>query len=770
MNHAPAAAYVAATLGLAGWVAAAMPNGAGPAMVAPQAAAEFVGSDTCADCHREKYDAWRESTHGRAGGPPGPETLIAAFDGTPMRFSDAVVIPAEREGEYTFTIIRQARDTLVFVVDGVVGAGHMVGGGTQGFFSRFDDGTVRFLPFDFSRHLDAWFCNTAPQTGWWTAPSGLSRLRADQGWLPVSEDLSLVECGDWPPLRVLGTSARHANCQQCHGSQITVDFDSAAGRFDTRFTTLAVNCESCHGPGGEHVQRARSGALAEAAEAGIRSLVGLDKDASLDVCFQCHAVKRELRPGHVSGESLGDHYSLRMPLIGGNPFLPDGRVNSFAYQQNHLYSACYLAGSMTCVDCHDPHGQTYRDVFRRPLPDRFDDGQCLGCHPAKAADITGHTNHAPGSEGSRCVACHMPYLQQPAVGDAVPYGRSDHTIPIPRPAFDDSLGIRNACAFCHEDRSAAALQRQAQAWWGEIKPHVPIVAGLIADRARPDPALAADRLLFPGTDHVMAQAASLDRLIRYYLSPGMAALPPGVEDGLRALADHPDPDIRGMALAALHLTRGGDPDMNDFLNRRMIALRDDTADVRQRWAAALSFIGEDYRAAGRLEETVIAYQAALQVRPDEPALLLDLASAYDLAGESLRALDYYLRTLEVDPTQSVAWINAGITLETLGREPEAEAAYRRAIEVNPHEALGYMNLGNVDLRRGEMGQAIEHYRQAVAQEPGLARAHYYLGLAYLSAGHPVDAVQSLMDAREFAPDDPEIERLLERARAVVPPR
>ena len=41
-----------------------------PAPVVAQAGPEFedfVGSSTCGECHATKYEAWRSSTHGRAG-------------------------------------------------------------------------------------------------------------------------------------------------------------------------------------------------------------------------------------------------------------------------------------------------------------------------------------------------------------------------------------------------------------------------------------------------------------------------------------------------------------------------------------------------------------------------------------------------------------------------------------------------------------------------------------------------------------------------------
>jgi hypothetical protein len=225
--------------------------------------ADFVGSEACASCHQREYAAWKRSTHGRAGGTPSPQRVIADFDGTPIRFKDATVIPAVRHGIYTFTVKQSGRPARVFRVDGVIGGGHMVGGGTQGFVSRFPDGTVRFLPFDFIRKEGVWFCNT--------------NSRSQTGYTPITPEMRLRECGDWPPVRVLGTEPRYASCQGCHGSQITIALDTADKQYDTRYTTLAINCESCHGPGREHIEIARSGRMATASDIGMRSLATLPR-------------------------------------------------------------------------------------------------------------------------------------------------------------------------------------------------------------------------------------------------------------------------------------------------------------------------------------------------------------------------------------------------------------------------------------------------------------------------------------------------------------
>ena len=94
------------------------------------------------------------------------------------------------DGDYRFVVRQDDRAELVLVVAAVVGGGHMVGGGTQSFWTRAADGTWRFIPFDWSRTAQVWFCNT--------------NGRLDHGWVPITPDLPLTACGDWPPGRVLG--------------------------------------------------------------------------------------------------------------------------------------------------------------------------------------------------------------------------------------------------------------------------------------------------------------------------------------------------------------------------------------------------------------------------------------------------------------------------------------------------------------------------------------------------------------------------------------
>ena len=444
---------------------------------------DFLGSDACADCHAEQYSLWQESTHGQAGGPPTDDNVISDFDGTTLQFSDATVfLEVDLDGRFLYQVDQAGEPRQTFEVAALVGGGHLAGGGTQTTFTRYSDGSLRLLPFDYARDEQVWFCDGSD----------------GQGWMPINPGISLGDCGFWPPTSIFGQ-----NCGHCHSSQMESRFDPDRQYEEIRFKSLSINCESCHGPGRQHVELISSPGWQESADIGMEPLALEDTGESVAACLQCHATTQPLRSGFLPGKNFEEHYATH--FYSEVMHYGDGRLNGFGYQEGHLFSDCYLNGSMTCVNCHDPHSQRYRTTQGLPLPGKFDDEQCTSCHLSKAIAVERHTGHEPDSPGSQCVACHMPFLQQTDFGDDVRYARSDHTIPIPRPAFDAALGLETACASCHPDQPVRWQQEAVDRQHGLIKPHKPVVQASLDVQAPTDPRLARRLLLADYEPHPAAE-------------------------------------------------------------------------------------------------------------------------------------------------------------------------------------------------------------------------------------------------------------------------
>lgn len=761
----PGPVHLLALVVVGSGVAAAVGNEPEPNVRALQEAApredpspeDFVGAEACRSCHADQYEAWAASTHGNAGGAPGPDVILAPFDDEVIRFRDAVVTPATSpEGGYLFRVAREGRGLRVVRVDAVVGGGHLLGGGTQGYLTRDVDGTVRLLPFEWSPDAGVWFCNTNGRT--------------DQGFVPITPDLPLSACTDWPPRRILGDEPRFPdNCQACHGSQIQVAFDGEARRYETDWTTLRVNCESCHGPGREHVERARAAGPGSGEDLAMRSLAVRSKDEAMDVCFRCHALKSSLEEGYLPGSGFDEHYSLELPHLGEEALHPDGRVRTFAYQANHRYSRCYLDGAMECGSCHTPHGQGYRDVFGNALDSPFDDGQCTSCHAAKAEAPEAHTFHPPESEGARCVSCHMPYIQQPRLGDEIPYGRSDHTVSVPRPGLEEALEIQGACLACHEEMGRAEVAARTEAWWGELAPPSPVAEALVRGvEPGADPARAWALLVEAARDHVPYRIRGLERYVARHLDPGASSLPTGARDDLRGMSAGGDPDLSALAMTTLLLADGGDPTTARFVEERLAgATAAERTSLRRRIVSTMKTRAEVYRAEGDLDAAEHALERALGLAPTDPGLHLEMGLVHRVRGDLEAAVGAYQRSLELDPDAPLTWINLGGALAMAGDVDGAASAFGRAAGINPYEPLAYLNLGTTYLARGRTPEAIRAYRRALDLDESLVDAHFLLGRALVQSERLEEARASLQRALEYDPGHPEARQLLERVEEAL---
>ena len=631
---------------------------------------DFVGAEACGRCHQKQFDLWKSSTHGQAGGKPGEVKIIARFDGQPLRFKDATVTPTtNRQGDLVFVVQPEGAPAMELKAEAAVGGGHMQGGGTQSFFASRPDGTMRFLPFDFIRQENTWFV----------------QLRKDLTWVPVNNEIALqTDLANWPPHRALGTATEFSNCQNCHGSQISLRYSEMARRYETRFHSLKINCESCHGPGKRHIEIVSRPGFEKQPDIGMAPLATLSKDASLTVCFQCHAKKDAIREeDYLPGASLEDYFSLKLSLLGNSPFLVDGRVRSFDYQGNHLFSDCYLNGSMTCVDCHEPHGQGYRDVFSRQLVGRFDNGQCTGCHASKALAPEQHSHHERSSTGNLCVSCHMPYLQHKGVGTHLVYSRSDHTIPIPRPEFDQQLGIENACQKCHRDKDLAWQSARVKEWYGEIKPHNPAVASLLKARDETDPQAAAKLLLLPDAAHPMAQAAGLGTWIERFLRPDSDAAPLELLARLKALARSPDLDLKALALMALHVGYDGRPDVREFLVTQIKSLGTREEAIRSRWAIAADTVGNLAVGRGDLPGAIRCLEKSVEIKPDNYVTLSHLALVKLRSGDAEAAVARLKQAIQLKPSKAVLHFQLAQTCAQLGRTADAIQSLEEGLKYAP---------------------------------------------------------------------------------------
>ena len=666
---------------------------------------QFIGSKVCGSCHPDQFDTWEKSTHGNAGGKPTKQRVLAPFDSNRVNLKNGWFIPFKKNGRFFFRAQESGFPEKKYEVMGVIGGGHLYGGGTQTYFGLFPDGSMRLLPFDYHPGSKTWFFET----------------NDNSGWVPISEDLSFRRSSEWPPSRTLGVISEKQNCQQCHGSQVRTAFSVNKGKYISSYTDLSINCESCHGPGKEHSSLMQYGKSIIKGYTGIKSLKTLSKEESVEVCAQCHALKDMIRPGYLPGDDFKEYFSTKFSMLGGNPYHPDGRVKAFGYQQNHVFSDCYLNGSMTCVDCHNPHSNGYQDVNRQPLIGKFDNGQCTSCHMAKAMDITEHTFHNVDSEGSLCTSCHMPFQQHQAVGEAIKFSRADHTISIPRPLIDQALGVDNACQKCHIEMSIDEITINMQEWYGKLKPLQALETALMTfNQNKKSEDLI--NLLGSNSDPSPQVFAGLSEAFMFN-QPDQTK---EIINRLKSLSGNMDIDIKGLALAYLDLLSEDDEALNKFMIQVLSRSGKDQTKIRTRWSTALAYRAQAQVNQGLIIFGIDLYVKAVKVWPSNQRAKQGLAEAYILVDDIPNAIQIFSESITNNKNDWQSWAGLANAQARSNQLEVALEAYMKSLEINTYNSSAHLGIGNILFKLKKDVLAEMHLEKAIDLNPSMTEAYIYL--------------------------------------------
>ena len=135
-------------------------------------------------------------------------------------------------------------------------------------------------------------------------------------------------------------------------------------------------------------------------------------------------------------------------------------------------------------------------------------------------------------------------------------------------------------------------------------------------------------------------------------------------DRLRGLAQHDDPDIRALALASLHYSRGTVADVRAFLATSLRTLQAQPAlddAVRARWALVLGYLGDRLRAEGNPLAAIATYQKAREIDARNAQILVNLALAQADAGNAAAAIASYQASLAMSPAQPLTLVNLLVT-------------------------------------------------------------------------------------------------------------
>jgi len=651
----------------------------------------FVGSQACTRCHVEEGERWLGSHHDRAMEEPSQASIVGQFDGSSLRhFGRSWRFI--REGRKFFVELEELgrpverlRVAYTFGVEPL-----------QQYLVERADGRLQALPV-------AW--------------DARAREVGGQRWFDLQPDepITREDPLHWERLAYNWNS----QCASCHSTNLAKVYDQENDRFDTRWSDIDVGCEACHGPGSRHVAIQDGQADVPSTGSGFEvsfepwrpeawqrepgariasRVVDRSQDAQIDVCAPCHSRRTQIVDTPRVGAAFLDGHRPR--LLDPGLYFEDGQIRDEVYvwgsfQQSRMHSA-----GVRCNDCHEPHSLGLR---------REGNALCAGCHDPAAYDVKAHHGHAIGTEGARCVSCHMPERIYMKVD-----GRRDHSFPIPRPDRRTSLGVPNACEDCHSDRGSDWATAQIDSWRGEgvTRPAHWSDHLVLGTEARSD----SQRWIEIAREMEFAPVVRANAWVRYAEEASEAPPIELMRDRLK----------NGTSLERLALI--------DVAPRLAPELR----------ASLLRPLLEDEHLAIR------AFAAEALV--DLPAEMWRPADRAVLA----RALREYRAAQESNAERPEAQVSLGLLSARYGELDGARAAYQRAIELAPYFVPAFANLADLERMTGRDAEAVSWLRRAVELAPDEVRVRFALGLALHRVGESEKGLLQLARAAQAAPDEPRL--------------
>ncbi|MEZ6102196.1 MAG: HEAT repeat domain-containing protein [Pirellulaceae bacterium] len=725
----------------------------------------YVGRAQCVDCHAQQTQAFEGSHHDLAMDVASDQTVLGDFNDARL--------------EHYGISSRMFRDGKRFMVH------------TEGPDGKLADFEIKYVfGVEPLQQYMVEFDRTAEQN-----VSELARLQvlriswdtARKKWFYLSPPDVKEKLAPSDPLHWTGYAQNWNHmCASCHSTDLKKGFDLSTQTYHTTFAEIDVSCEACHGPGSLHVQLARAPSLFWDRKRGyaLATLKGETNVAQIQACAPCHSRRSMLTTGYCAGQNYHDYFANT--LLTPDTYYPDGQVLDEVYVYgSFLQSKMYHKG-IKCTDCHNPHSTRVKSDTNT---------LCTSCHQHQAAkyDTPAHHHHQVGSQGARCVECHMP---------ASPFMdvdmRRDHSFKVPRPELSLQLGTPNACAGCHVDlmniaeakreqltyyadwlrlgregdtEVVAELQRvnawsadYVTQWYGERKPAAD--AGI--DYAHAFAAAwdnqreAGDGLLEVASDRrlpAMIRASAISELARI-------GEPKAFEVATELLTDR-EPLVRATAVDSLAAL-----DRPERAMRLPPLLLDDTRMVRIAAARALADVPEVGLRRQQVEARELAlqdYEQGLRNDADQVGAHMALAGIYEDQGQVASAVQEYRDAIRVQPRTIGPRSNLAQLLHDAGKMEEAQRLRAEELELMEHDvgmlpdsAVLQYRFGLALYLAGAMDRSASALETACRLEPNLPTYRMTLTLLYEKQQRWEEALASARRLLEIDPDDPTNRALLER--------
>jgi tetratricopeptide (TPR) repeat protein len=675
----------------------------------PNSPGHYVGSEQCQSCHVAEQQDWLQSDHHKAMMSMGSNLVLGNFSAAPLKHHQQQTRFSRENGKYK--IQTDQNTPLAVNLDLTYTFGIFP---LQQYLTTLPDGRLQSLPF-------AW--DSRPE------------LAGGQRWYHLYENEKIIP-GDVLHWRAPSHNANHM-CIECHTTDFAKNYDIKNNSYQSTWKEIGVGCESCHGPGSNHVAWVQSTNKTKDVKKGwdVRLTSGalnlwqhqtvtakphrLEPGDTIQVerCAQCHSRRSRIDTSN-SEKFLLDAF---LPaLLDETLYYPDGQIQDEVYEYGSFLQSKMANQGVTCSNCHNPHsGKTKIEG----------NGLCLQCH-SSSYDASQHTMHQTGKNGSFCVDCHMPNTTYMAV-DA----RRDHSMRIPRPDLTNSINTPNACSNCHTDKSSQWAAEKIDDYFGNKwrQPHY----GEIIFKARLAQPSAYDALVeLINNNHQPAimRATAISLLTNF---PSRDSLPL-----LGNMLGDAEPLIRLGALRAAEMLA---PDQRKIL---LPLLQDQHLAIRIE-AARLLAGNQEVQVDKDFQRVRQEYIESQQVNADRAPALTNLAG-FAIREQRLQdAEELLLTAIKLEPYYIPASINLADLYRMSGRESGCEKIILDALKSAPDNPDLNLAYALYLVRNNDVDRATSYLLQSTRNSSD-PHFHYVYALALQQQGKKAEAL-NVLDIASKAP-------------------
>lgn len=198
--------------------------------------------------------------------------------------------------------------------------------------------------------------------------------------------------------------------------------------------------------------------------------------------------------------------------------------------------------------------------------------------------------------------------------------------------------------------------------------------------------------------------------------------------------------------------------------RQQISKNPNDAVLRVRYGEALT-------AAGKTQQAIDQFNAALKINPKHTGALVDLGRVAMMNKRFDEAAAYFQKVVDLTASGDFSGVNdrRETALFQLGRiethqkdYPAAVGYFKEALRIRGDASDTYYYLAIALDNAGHADDAIKQLLTAIAFDPNFAQAQYYLGELYLKKGDKASASEHYRKAASVDPEAPEPQRALAR--------